>query len=114
MLRFQEKLGKASERVLNISLWKPRGGAVGSILGGKGLAEGRAGGQGLAARETMPDDVLDAISCMIKDINSTQHRIGVECEDQMIMLEALHDDIQRSHARLHNLTKQIERKLLGK
>jgi len=108
MLQFMDKVGEASERVMKISLWKPLGGGLGDVQGSS-TAKGQD--PSMPDRDEMAEDVLDAITSMIRDINSTQRRIQEECDDQVVLLEALKHDVDRSHARLHQLTKRIEEQL---
>lgn len=108
MLRFQEKLGEASDRVLQISLWNSRGGDLGVLEhGDRPQARENAVGE----REALGEDVFDAMSTMLRDINKTHAAIGDVTADQIEMLQQLAQDVERGHHRMKALTHKIQQQL---
>jgi len=110
MLRFQEKMGEASERVLQISLWNSRGGNLGVLEHGERPA---AGGEGccVGEREELGEDVFEAMCTMLNDINKTHAAIGDVAADQIEMLNQLAQDVERGHHRMVALTRKIQLQL---
>ena len=108
MLRFQEKLGEASDRVLQISLWNSKGGDLGVLEhGDRPQARENAVGE----REALGEDVFDAMSTMLRDINKTHAAIGDVTADQIEMLQQLAQDVERGHHRMKALTHKIQQQL---